>query len=151
MDEAMAQGARQAGKIGPATAPERLAVLHPEPHAILLRLGRRPIGGPGGHAVERKGQGQGGTGAFIARGEQLAMGDFPGDQAGTPCIDLPCSEAGGSGNGTDFDHRIAPGANNVLIMFSFAGAGNGAGVDSTGDKPGDDWGKTGAKAQHNPG
>ncbi|CDO36723.1 exported hypothetical protein [Novosphingobium sp. KN65.2] len=108
MDEAMTQGARQAGKIGPAAAPERLAVLHPKPHAILLRIGRRPIGRPGSHAIERKGKGKAGPGAFVSRGENFTVGDFPGNQVGAPCIGLPDSEAGGSGNGTDFNHRIAP-------------------------------------------
>ena len=57
MDQAVAQLRRQAGAIGPPGQPQGLGILHPQPGALVGRVGHR-IGRLGGHGIKRQGQGK---------------------------------------------------------------------------------------------
>jgi hypothetical protein len=113
VDQPMPQRARQAGAIGPPGAPECFAILHPQPHALVRRIGQR-IGRGGAHTVKRKGKRHGRAAALTRGSEDLAMPDLVRNKAGTPC--LHAREGGGTartdGKGIDSVEHCVP------LMFS---------------------------------
>ncbi len=72
VDQAVTQGARQAGAIGPPSKPPGLGILDPQPRTLVRYVGGG-IGCGGAQAIKRESQRHGGAAGFSARCEHLAM------------------------------------------------------------------------------